>query len=247
MKRSKALTAWLTGAGLWVGCLTVAAQSLPFTEVNQVVTGACQKDSCANLTVRTAEFSDYPVFSHSLTRMLLAMAQNDSGRPTGLATVAELTSTFTANATPRTSEVLQANVLRSQRDLVVVDLVHYLYAGGAHGDTRSKYVNWFVQLDQLMTLDDMLQPGARPAFERVLKQAYLDWLAAQSAAIGDRDTFHQIWPFKVSDNVALLDDGLRVTYERYQIAPGSFGQPSLVIPYSKLVDILQPRVLSVAS
>ncbi|WP_159078819.1 RsiV family protein [Orrella marina] len=218
---------------------------LPFSEVNQVMTGQCVKDMCANLNVRTAEFADHPGFSKLLTRSLLSMAATYTDKPATFASVQELISYFVANATPQTSEYLQANVLRSESDLVVVELVHYIFSGGAHGETTSQYVNWLPQNNQVATLETMLQPGARPAFETVLREEYVAWLDTQGNAIDDPVTFQQTWPFKPTDNVALMPDGVKVTYERYAIAPGSFGQPSFVIPYSRLNHVLKPEYIQV--
>src|SRR5690554_5061562 len=201
---------------------------LPFSEVNQVTTGQCAKDMCANLNVRTAEFADHPDFSNMLTVSLLSMATTYKDKPAEFTSVQDLITYFVDNATPQTSEYLQANVLRSENDLVVVDLVHYIFSGGAHGDTTSKYINWLPQSNQVATLETMLEPGARPAFDSILREEYVAWLDTQGNAIDDPVTFQQTWPFKATENVALMPDGLKVTYERYAIAPGSFGQPSFV-------------------
>lgn len=216
---------------------------LPFAEINQVTTGQCAKDMCANLNVRTAEFADHPAFSGMLTRSLLSMAATIEGKPATFNTVQELANYFVANATPQTSEYLQANVLRSENDLVVVDLVHYIFSGGAHGEITSRYLNWLPQSNQVATLQTMLRPDAQAAFESVLKEEYVAWLDSQAGAIDDPVAFQQTWPFAATDNVALMPDGMKVTYERYAIAPGSFGQPSFVIPYSRLNHVLKPEYI----
>ena len=47
----------------------------------------------------------------------------------------------------------------------------------------------------------------------------------------------------MSDNVALLAEGLAVTYDPYVLAPYSFGRPTFVIPYSELNGILRPELM----
>lgn len=221
---------------------------LPYTEINQIMTGPCEKDRCSELHVRTIEFADAPAFSKKLNEKLLSMANTLENKPARFETVEQLMAYFERNAWIPTSEYLQANVERSRNNLVVVDLVHYIFSGGAHGETTSQYVNWIPGKPEFATLETMLLPGAKPKFEARLKQQHELWLKDQhrEQAIDDIKVFEQTWPFAISDNVALAADGLKVTYQRYAIGPGSFGQPSLTIPYSMLTDILKPEYLRVA-
>lgn len=215
---------------------------LLFTEINQIGGGRCAKDRCASLHVRTADFARHPDFTQFLTRSLLSMA-SVPGTPARTADVSALMAQFEKTATPQTSEYLQANVVRNQSDLVVVDLVHYVFSGGAHGDTTSQYVNWLPETNRVASLETMLLPGAMTRFEQALREQHQIWLKEQMNAINDLKSFEQTWPFKPSDNAALMPAGLTVTYGRYVLGPGFFGQPSLVIPYSKLTNILKPEFL----
>ena len=219
---------------------------LPFAEINQIGSGRCANDRCANVHVRTADFPQHPDFTQFLTRSLLSMASVDTDS-VPVSTVSAMLTQFEKNATPQTSEYLQANVLRNQSDLVVVDLVHYIFSGGAHGDTTSQYVNWLPKTNQVASLETMLLPDAMARFDQVLREQHQIWLREQSNSIDDVKFFEQTWPFKPSDNAALMPAGLTVTYERYVIGPGSFGQPSLVIPYSKLGNILKPEFIKAAT
>ena len=216
-----------------------------YVEVNQIGNGRCVKDRCATLHIRTADFTQHPDFTQFLTRSLLTMA--GSAVKTGqMADVAALMDHFVKTATPVTNEYLQANVLRNQSDLVVVELVHEIFSGGAHGETTSQYVNWLPTSNRVASLETMLLPDAMSEFEKILREQHQIWLKEQINAIDDLKSFEQSWPFKVSDNAALMPEGLTVTYERYVIGPGSFGQPSLVIPYSKLNNVLKPEFITAA-
>ena len=219
---------------------------LIFAEINQIGSGRCAKDRCANVHVRTADFAQHPAFTQFLTRSLLSMASVDA-KSVPASNVSELMAKFEKTATPETSEYLQANVLRNQSDLVVVDLVHYIFSGGAHGDTTSQYVNWLPKTNQVASLETMLLPGSMARFDQILREQHQIWLREQSNSIDDVKSFEQTWPFKPSDNAALMPAGLTVTYDRYVIGPGSFGQPSLVIPYSKLTSVLKPEFLKAAT
>jgi len=52
-----------------------------------------------------------------------------------------------------------------------------------------------------------------------------------------------MWPFQPAQNIALTDQGLLVKYNPYEVAPYSFGQPELLLPYSELRGILRPDYL----
>ncbi len=76
-------------------------------------------------------------------------------------------------------------------------------------------------------------------------RAHKQWLVDQQSAgtIQNVPEFIEQWPFAPSDNVAFMAQGWLVGYPRYAIAPGSFGEPTLTVPYSALVDIIDPDLL----
>jgi len=167
-------------------------------------------------------------------------------KPSKFESFNQLESYFWNHASPQTTLYLQANVLRSQQELVVVEALRYIFTGGAHGETDSHYVNWLAQEDKILTFKDMLLPGAQTRFELLLQKAHQQWLESQGNAIDDIQAFKQNWPFQSSHNVALMPDALHVTYARYTLAPGSFGQPTLTIPYSDLNGVFKPEILKIA-
>lgn len=219
---------------------------LPFVEMNRAIGGPCSKGRCADLHLRLPDFEQHPAFTQFLDRLLASMAWSPDTRTEKFVNLEQLSNYFERHASPSTSEYLQANVLRNQSDLVVVDLVHYIFTGGAHGDTTSQYINWLPLTNRVVSLETMLLSGAMPQYLKVLREQHEAWLKEQGSAIDDMQSFVQMWPFKPSDNAALMPDGLRVTYDRYVIGPGSFGQPSFVIPYGKLKDVIAPEFLEAA-
>lgn len=218
---------------------------LAYTELKQFVTGPCQQDRCAQLQVSTVQFDKQEAFSRQVNQKLLSMASSLTEKPAGFDSVDALIKNFERHATWRTSEFLEADVLRNQHNLVVLNLEHYIDTGGAHGEPSSQYVNWLTGAPAFATLETMLLPNAQAAFEARLKAQHQKWLAEQKKQgnIDNIDDFVKTWPFATTDNVALMPNGLTVTFAKYVLGPGSMGQPSLTIPYSELQGVLKPEFL----
>ena len=89
----------------------------------------------------------------------------------------------------------------------------------------------------------MLVPGQAQAFEGALKKQHALWLKKNELAKKDPEGYNKLWPFEPSDNVALLENGLAVTYDPYLLAPYSFGKPTIYIPFRELKGILRPELL----
>ena len=79
------------------------------------------------------------------------------------------------------------------------------------------------------------------------KAEHARWLQSNPLYQESPDKYQQVWPFVPSDNVGLMKDGLAVQYDPYSIAPGSFGQPVIMIPYDKLKGIIRPEVVQIGS
>lgn len=207
----------------------------------------CISARCGQLTVRTLAFAGYPAITAFVDLALSTMATLDTDGAPPYRGLAEYEAYFRASAKPHDETVLEARVVRNDPALVVIELKSYIFRGGANGISAVQYINWFPTLNHVASLETLLIPGQMPRFVEALRRQHQAWLQSQRQAIGpDASAFRKRWPFKPTDNAALMPDGLRVTYDRFVIAPGSFGEPSLTIPYEALEGILRPNYLTVA-
>jgi len=207
----------------------------------------CKAGRCGELVIETVLFREQPAFNEFVSLALASMAWTRDDQIAPFRGLEQLRTYFVDHAQPDEQLTLSARILRHDADLVVLELTRYLFAGGAHGTTSVQYVNWLVSENQVMSLQTLLLPDQMPAFTEALRLAHEQWLVSQKDAIGtDVASFKAAWPFKPTDNAALMPQGLQVTYERYVIAPGSFGEPSLFVPYAALHGILKPHVLRLA-
>ncbi|WP_278395681.1 RsiV family protein, partial [Acinetobacter venetianus] len=59
----------------------------------------------------------------------------------------------------------------------------------------------------------------------------------------DPKEYEEAWPFQVTDNFLLGEQGLILQYGEYEIGPYVVGLPRLVIPFDQLKGVLKPEYL----
>ena len=191
-------------------------------------------------------FVGFDRFNAFLEQALISLALLDSSQDTVFRNLAELESYFFGVAKAKDEIALSASVRYTADDVVVVQLDSYIYTGGAHGVSSTQYINWLPKTDKLLTLEAMLVPGKMAAFEAALKKQHTLWLKKNPLAKENPAGYLKLWPFEPSDNAALFENGVAVTYDPYRIAPYSFGKPTIYIPYRELKGILRPELLPAA-
>jgi hypothetical protein len=167
----------------------------------------------------------------------------DVGQDKTFTNLGDLANAFWKTADERYEIVLSAEVIRDTSSMVVAELYSYAYTGGAHGMSTAMYVNWSPSLDKIFTLNDVVLKGRMKAFEEVLKKKHAQWLKDNEFAQADMAAYLETWPFYFSDNVALLQDGIAVTYGHYVLGPYALGMPTIVVPYSELKGVINSGLL----
>lgn len=218
--------------------------TIPWRVVDStLVKPGCTGAECPKIKIRRLVFSGKDRFSKFLEEGMASLAELDTKQTAPFKTLAAFQKYFFTVAKPRWEVVLEAGVRRDTPDLVVVQLDSYVYAGGAHGASTTQYINWLPKVDRLLTLETMILPKTMKQFEQALRRQHTEWLKSNSIAQENPAAYSKTWPFTMSDNVALLAEGIAVTYDPYVIAPYSFGRPTLVIPYGELKGILRPELM----
>jgi hypothetical protein len=226
----------------------VAPPELATKPINMTFKGArCLNKQCGALTIRSVAFTEFKDFSTFVDISLATMASLDNNTVPLYRGLESLGIYFTETASPKSDVVLDAKVLRNSPTIVVVALSSYIYSGGANGQSSTQYLNWLPDFNRLIGLQTMLIADGMPAYTAVLEQAHQNWLEQNREAIGDLEEFKKQWPFKPSDNVALLAQGLEVSFDPFTIAPKSFGEPKILIPYSQLEGVMRLEYLLIAN
>lgn len=131
------------------------------------------------------------------------------------------------------------NKIVFQDDSLLSYAVEYSdYEGGAHGSYRITYTN--INLNKLVTLteEDLFIPDYyKPLTEKIVQSLM------QSYGVNEPDSllakgFFTIEDIVPNNNFWLNEEGIHYTYNQYEIAPYAMGAIDVMIPYTKLEDIL---------
>lgn len=125
-------------------------------------------------------------------------------------------------------------------DFELFEIHSYVFTGGAHGMPYSEYLIFDQQTKKPIQLADMLQPNKKSRFNALAYSAYKEWVKTVDEDVA---SYEKSWPFTLSDNVTLTDQGIDIRYQHYSIGPYAYGMPVLSIPYSQLQEVIKPQFL----
>ncbi|HLS42036.1 MAG TPA: RsiV family protein [Paenalcaligenes sp.] len=201
------------------------------------------KGTCPKLSIDSLVFPGNPKLTQHVDAVLASMAGMDE-EPTSFRSIAEFEKHYWETAGPRDQVILATKPRYRNKDLTVLELgVWQYFTGAAHGMSATQFLNWDNRQANVLTIDDILLPGKKTAFNQALQQAHESWLRSQEDAQDDPEQYRRLWPFQPTDNIALTDTGVVAKYDAYAIAPYSSGQPELHIAYPQLQGILKPSYL----
>jgi hypothetical protein len=120
-----------------------------------------------------------------------------------------------------------------------VALENYQFTGGAHPNTHTVFLNFDLDSGQLLDWSDVLADSlgfvhlAEAAFRKV-------WDIADDVNLDEAGFF---WgeSFHPPANFSLEEEGLRLYYNSYEIAPYALGPTDYILPYDQLQDVLKPQ------
>lgn len=138
--------------------------------------------------------------------------------------------------------LVKPKILQAQGKVVTVVLNSSSYLGGAHGSAAQHYYNFDLKEQKQIKLEDLLRPQQKAALEKLAHDAFKTWVTDSKLADNVAD-YEQAWPFKLSNNFLLGEQGLILQYGEYEIGPYVVGLPRLVIPYDQLQDVLKEEYL----
>jgi len=222
---------------------TSSATGIPRYRVDSLIAKMpdCKGELCPTITFKKLSFEGHERFNAFLDRSLLGLALMDTSK---VKTFADFATQFWKTAEDRYEIVLGAEVRRATPSVIVIELQSYLYSGGAHGTSTMQYINWVPKMDKILTLNDMVLRGRMKAFEVALKKQYVKWLDTNEFAQTDKADYSKMWPFQFSDNAALMQNGIAVTFDHYVLGPYALGMPTIVVPYAELKGIINNGLLA---
>lgn len=140
------------------------------------------------------------------------------------------------------SLMIKPKILQPKGKLATVVLNSSSYLGGAHGATSQRYYNFDLANQKQVQLHDLLLPKQKANLEKLAHEAFKTWIVDSKLATDPKE-YEQAWPFQLTDNFLLGEQGLILQYGEYDIGPYVVGLPRLVIPFSELQGVLKPEYL----
>lgn len=140
------------------------------------------------------------------------------------------------------SLMIKPKILQPKGKLATVVLNSSSYLGGAHGATSQRYYNFDLANQKQVQLQDLLLPKQKATLDKLAHDAFKTWIVDSKLATDPKE-YEQAWPFQVTDNFLLGEQGLILQYGEYDIGPYVVGLPRLVIPFIELQGVLKPEYL----
>lgn len=199
----------------------------------------CGSNPCSMVNVASLHYPGEAPLNAQIDRNLLLLAeappQANSDNPLDLFT------DLLFQRQPAGREVwLQAKQIAAHDGLVVIEFSSYL-KDNARGWPGRSFINYSRKLKRSLLPHELFLPEQEFEFWNAVRDAHLAWLRREGL-VHDRN-FTRQWPFRRTQNIALLEDRIQIKYEVNSIAPYDMGHPVLEIPYSRLGGILRPEYL----
>jgi hypothetical protein len=202
------------------------------------------KGECPKIEVDSIAFPGIPKLTELVDHVLAYMTGVDRNQRGPYETLNEYTQFFFQTAQPRDETWFKASVKDTVGDIIAIELQTGQYVtGAAHPIPATQYMNWERSKGRVLALGEAILPGRGQQYVDALKAAHARWLKTNDDYKRDPAAYDKLWPYGPSNNFALTKEGMTVKYDAYSIAPYSYGEPELQIPYKDLVGILRPEFI----
>jgi hypothetical protein len=145
------------------------------------------------------------------------------------------------DATPPWILNRKAEIAYQDPKVVSLRLSEEISAGGAHGNSTVRYASFDPATGRRLGLADLVTPAGEARLtelgERELRKKHQ---IPPEQSLADAGFTFEGGAFALSDEVAVLAEGLVVYYNTYEIAPYAYGPTEIVIPRSDLVPLAKP-------
>ncbi|MFA4912282.1 MAG: RsiV family protein [Burkholderiaceae bacterium] len=217
----------------------VAVRPIKYARQKPGCSGTCPRIEVDSIAIESA-----PKLTQLIDNALAYMTGVDPDRSGNYRSLQEYEQHFWATAQARDVTQLRARVRDAYKGLITVELTTGQYlTGAAHGIPATQFLNWERDRNRVLALNEALVPGRQDQFNAALQRAHGRWKTQLEDYQRDPGAFDRMWPFQPTDNFALTRTGVVMKYDAYAIAPYASGQPEVVIPYSELTGVLDPKWL----
>jgi len=126
-------------------------------------------------------------------------------------------------------------------EIITVAMNSYQFTGGAHPNMHTALLNFDRQTGEQLEWPDILIDST--AFIHLAEQQFRKARQIGSNMALDKAGFFWGGSFHPPANFSLQENGLRLFYNNYEIAPYALGPTDFTINYSHLGDVVKPRFI----
>lgn len=139
------------------------------------------------------------------------------------------------------SSELSSKVLFQNNKLVSVEMATFSFTGGAHGNYGSGLNSFLLSNGKSVQLTDIVQDTA--ALRPLLEKAFV---AAKGEDGGETYTLEELifpenLPLSMPMQWCIVKEGLRVTYNPYEVAAYAVGQTDIVLTWEQLGNLADSK------
>lgn len=130
---------------------------------------------------------------------------------------------------------LSSKVLYQNPKLISIEMMNYSFTGGVHGNYGSFLGTFLLANGKTVELTDIVQDtaGLRPLLEKGFVTSKNSEAQGEHYALEDM-VFPESLPLPMPTQWSIVKEGLRVTYNPYEVAPYVVGQTDIVITWDEL-------------
>lgn len=131
----------------------------------------------------------------------------------------------------------EVGVVMNNNELLCIETSDYVYSGGAHGMLNRLFYVFDTRNGKKLTLEDIFRPQADSTLKVLLTEALRSrYEIDQDVSLKSFGLFVEV--IEPNTNFWLSNTGIGFYYNSYELAPYSFGQSNLFLPFSQLNDLL---------
>lgn len=210
--------------------------------------GCGENEDCASVSIAYELFENQPGLNDAIREQLIEQLQGFSDGDSAADSIAAAADNFLKGAAELPEGASSARwqlqgdskLLAQHGNLATIEISSYAYTGGAHGIQATHWLNWDLETNKPVALEQIIKPGRETVFWDLARTAHERWLSEQSNI---DDDFHQIWPFQKTSDFRFDDKGLILLYGVYTLGPYAMGETQLALPREQLRGVVLDKYL----
>lgn len=135
-------------------------------------------------------------------------------------------------------------IVLNKANIISIDCTDYSYTGGAHPNTFVTFLNFNLENGNQIKLKELIHPSHQNELNKIAESEFrvLKELKPDDD-LGQAGFWFQNDQFTLNENFLITDSSLVFYYNNYEITAYAFGPTELVIPFSKIKNLIDKNSL----